>query len=108
MWGKRETVKGIHLLAQGGSGYGISTQIRMEYLRPDGFHIKNKFDTVIDKNYACALLGVPVASPTPIENFEPDFVRRRRDVEWPRISGGAYAQSRGFNEGHAGIHGWGW
>ena len=97
-----------YLRAQGGSGYGVETQIRMEYLRPDGFHIRNEFDTVIDKTYACALLGVPVASPTPTENFEPYFVRRRRDAEWPRIVDGAYAQSRGSNEGHARIHGWGW
>ena len=96
-----------YLRAQGRSGHGVQTQIRMEYLRHDGFHIGRQFDSVVDKTYACALLGVPVPNPTPVENFEPDHVRRRRDAEWPRLNY-ANAQMVRTNEGQSPVHGWQW
>ena len=99
--------KGLHyyLRAQGRSGYGVQTQIRMNCLRHDGFHVGSQFDSVIDKTYACALLGVPVPCPTPVNDFEPDHIRRRRELEWPTL-GGASSQMVRTNEGQTRIHGW--
>ena len=56
------------------SGYSVQTQIQMDYLRHDGFHISKQFESVVDKTYACALMGVPVPNPTPVANFEPDYI----------------------------------
>ena len=69
----------------GESGHGALTQIRMEHLRKDGYHIYPLFDSVLDRGYACALLGVPFPCPTPYYNFVPYFVRRRCEQEWPRL-----------------------
>ena len=96
-----------YLRAQGRGGYGIETQIRMSYLRHDGFHIGRQFDSVVDKTYACALLGVRVPCPTPIDDFEPDNVRRRREREYPAL-GHANAQMVRMYEGQNRIHGWRW
>ena len=93
-----------YLRAQGQSGYGVQTQIRMEYLRPDGFHIRGQFDSVVDKTYACALLGVPVPNPTPVDNFEPDHVRRQRNIEWPVLNRANAQMVR--TEGRNPVHGW--
>ena len=78
-------------------GYGCLTQIRLEHLKTDGFHIRPQFDSIVDKTYACAIRGVPVPSPTPPNEFVPVFMRRRWEAEWPRIGGGI-TQSRN--------HGW--
>ena len=94
-----------YLCAQGRGGYGVSTQIRMSWLRHDGFHIGKEFDSVVDKTYACALMGIPVPCPTPVADFEPFFVRRRREAEWPTV-GRAYAQMVRATEGQNLIHGW--
>ena len=80
-------------------GYGCPTQIRLEHLKPDGFHIRPQFDSVIDKTYACAIRGVPVPSPTPLNEFLPLSMRRRWEADWPRIGGGT-TQNRN--------HGWKW
>ena len=71
----------------GTSGYGCKTQIRMEFLKPDGYHINPYYDSVIDRTYACALRGIEVPCPTPEQNFIPDFVRHRKDQDWPRLVG---------------------
>ena len=94
-----------YLQAQGEDG--IRTQIRMNYLRHDGFHVGRQFDSLVDKTYACALLGVPVPCPTPIDDFEPDHVRRRRDIDWP-VMKSANAQMVRTNEGQNRVHGWEW
>ena len=96
-----------YLLSQGRDGHGISTQIRMNFLRNDGFHVRREFDYVIDGTYACAILGVPVPYPTPTTDFEPEFVRRQRHTEWPLIND-AYAQSVRTYEGQNRIRGWKW
>ena len=88
-------------------GYGISTQIRMNYLKNDGFHIRKEFDSVVDRTYACAILGTPVPCPTPVADFEPDSVRMQRYADWPQIRG-TYAQSVRPIEGHNVNHGWRW
>ena len=95
-----------YLLAQGGSGYGCRTQIRLEHLRNDGFHVKGQYASVIDETYACALLGLSPPFPTPRSEFEPEHVRRQREVEWPTLRGRGYAQMR--NEGQSHVHGWWW
>ena len=71
----------------GPSGFGCKTQIRMEFLRSDGFHINPMYDSVLDRTYACALLGVEVPCPTPESNFIPDDVRRSYEKNWPRLVG---------------------
>ena len=89
-----------YLLGLGGTGYGCRTQIRMEFLKKDGFHILPQFDSVLDRTYACGLMNVPVPCPTPDDDFTPDLVRRRNEVEWPRLVGRA--------DGRGAIHGHGW
>ena len=71
----------------GDSGFGCNTQIFMEFLAADGYHIDHKYDSVLDKTYACALLGIPVPEPVPDENFVPPYYRRSWDRHWPRLVG---------------------
>ena len=80
---------------------GCLTQIRMEDLRSDGFHIIRQVDSVIDRTYACALMRVPVPCPTPLQNFVPLHIKRRYQKEWP-LPGGR----TGRFEGQHGSHGW--
>ena len=72
---------------RGRDGFGCRTQIRLDFLKPDGYHVRPDFDAVIDRTYACAFLGVPVPRPTPWDCFVPDNVRRRWELEWPRLAG---------------------
>ena len=70
-------------------GFGCRTQIRKSYLKDkDGFHIRPEFGSILDRTYACAVLGVNVPCPTPLEDFTPDHVRRRWEREWPRVGRG--------------------
>ena len=89
-----------YLCAQGGTGYGSRTQIRMNYLRHDGYHVLPDYLSVLDKQYACALLNVPVPCPTPLEDFVPNHVRQQYRRDWPALGGG--------DEGLNRIHGWRW
>ena len=102
------TLMDNYLRAQPG-GYGCRTQVRMEHLKHDGFHVKPQFDSIIDRGYACAILGLEVPCPTPMENFIPDFVKRRRDAEWPRlpqnVSVGGWRQGEGMMNN---VHGRRW
>ena len=83
--------------------WGCHTQIRMEQLKPDGYHILPQFGSLLDRQYACAILGLEVPFPTPPENFVPDHVGRRYEGEWPRLDG------RGVrSEGQNPNHGWRW
>ena len=70
---------------RGRGGHGCRTQITLDSLRPDGFHIKPQYSSVLDKTYACAMLGVNVPCPTPLNDFVPNHVRERREIEWPRL-----------------------
>ena len=70
---------------------GCPTQIRMEDLRSDGFHIMRQVDSVIDRTYACAIRGVLVPDPTPTGGFLPDHLGRRWQAEWPRVGRGGGA-----------------
>ena len=58
---------------------------RLEHLKADGFHIRPQYDGVIDKTYACAILGLNVPFPTPVDQFVPTQIRRRWEQEWPRL-----------------------
>ena len=69
-------------------GFGCKTQIRLTYLKLDGYHVRPQFDSIIDKTYACAIRGVPVINPTPLDGFLPDHLRGRWQKQWPRIGGG--------------------
>ena len=84
-----------YLRAQGSGGHGCRTQIRLNYLKSDGFHILPQYDSIIDKTYACALMGLPVPNPTPLDEFVPYHVRCRWEKDWPRIG-----------EGQMRNHGW--
>ena len=95
-----------YLQAQGGTGYGTSTQIRRNFLKPDGFHIQPQFAGVIDRTYACALMGIHVPDPTPWEDFAPDFARRRRNIDWPKLVRSGGGGQRGVFEGPQMHHGW--
>ena len=70
------------------NAFGCLTQIRLSFLRNDGFHVRPQFDSTIDMTYACALRGVEVPCPTPLNEFVPDHIRRRGEKEWPRIGKG--------------------
>ena len=73
----------------GKAGFGCNTQIRQEYLAPDGFHIAHRFSSVVDRTYACALLGTPVPEPVPDTDFIPLAHRRSWETEWPSLVGNA-------------------
>ena len=71
----------------GEGNYGCTTQIRMDYLAADGFHVNHRYSTIIDRTYACALLGTPVPCPTSDDDFVPPIMRRRYETQWPRLEG---------------------
>ena len=77
-----------YLPSQGKSGHGCRTQIRLSYLKQDGFHVEPQYDSTIDRTYACAIMGVPVPCPTPINEFIPNHMRRRWEMDWPRVGRG--------------------
>ena len=77
-----------HERDHGRDGFGCRTQIRLDFLKGDGFHLKPEFGSVLDRTYACALLGIDVPFPTPWDEFAPSFVRRRWEADWPRLAGG--------------------
>ena len=53
--------------------FGCHTQIRMDHLARDGFRVSQRNAGIIDRTYACAIIGIPVPDPTPPEEFDPDF-----------------------------------
>ena len=67
------------------AGYGSKTMIQMEHLKYDGYHVSPMFGSVLDRSYACALLGTHVPCPTLPDGFTPEFVRRRMEESWPRL-----------------------
>ena len=85
--------------------FGCHTQIRMRDLARDGYHVAPYCMDVIDKTYACAILGKPVPCPTPDE----DFSHHEQTVEYrknfPRLGG---ADKRGQDSDRNAIHGWRW
>ena len=66
-------------------GHGIHSQVRLKHLRGDGLHLQPRFFYVLQKTYACAILGINVPNPTPLESFTPDHVRLAFRREWPAV-----------------------
>ena len=66
--------------------FGCDTQIRMGSLARDGYHVLRAFSPIIDKTYACAVLSLPVPSPTPFFDFVHPDQQARFDKEWPRLT----------------------
>ena len=97
-----------YLLTLGGYGYGCATQIRLEFLANDGYHVRPQFSSIIDKTFACLIMEVPIPCPTPRDEFVPDHVRRKRDIDWPALRGGGNVQMGMRSEGQSRIHGWSW
>ena len=98
-----------YLYNLGRSGHGCMTQVRRSYLQRDGYHLRPQYDAVLDRTYAYAIRGVPVPSPTPTGDFVPEFSRRRRDRDWPALSGGDYGWSqREGGETPVIVHGFSW
>ena len=91
-----------------GIGYGCQTQVRMYSLARDGFHVKPEFRPVIYRGYACAIMGKRVICPTPREDFLPDSMKRRRDVEWPRVGRHVSRVRWGEGGGSSSVHGRRW
>ena len=81
---------------QGRQGFGCRTQIRLDFLRNDGYHIRPEFDSVVDRTYACAFLGISVPRPTPWDEFIPDIVRQKWESEWPRLTGREQSRQNGW------------
>ena len=81
---------------QGRDGFGCRTQIRLDFLRGDGHHIRPEFGSVLDRTYACALLGINVPFPTPLTEFAPSHVRQQWEAEWPRLGGRAETAHHGW------------
>ena len=81
--------------------YGCQTMICMDYLRWDGYHVLPQYKSVLHRQYACALLGIAVPCPTPLENFRSGHVMRQFDQEWPELG------TRRV-EGPSSRHGWRW
>ena len=73
---------------RGRDGYGCRTQIRMNFLKGDGYHVKPEYGSVLDRTYAYALMGLEVPFPTPWDEFAPSYVRQRWELDWPRLTGG--------------------
>ena len=73
---------------RGRDGYGCRTQIRLDSLKGDGYHMRPEFWSVLERTYACALLGMEVPFPTPWDEFAPDYIRQKWESEWPRLVGG--------------------
>ena len=72
---------------RGRGGFGCHTQVTLDMLRPDGYHVIPQYEGVIEMTYSCAIIGVNVPCPTPVDQFIPPHIRQRREVEWPSLGG---------------------
>ena len=96
-----------YLRSKGRTGFGCRTQIGMRTLKPDGYHIHPSKYYVLAKTYACAIQGLPVPCPTPVDDFIPLMDRRRYELEWPRVNNRGDPQGR-VSQGQNADHGWLW
>ena len=90
----------LHEYLRSEGSIGCQTMIRAEFLKADGFHVLPRFRSVLNRQFACALLGVPVPCPTPYDDFVPNYVKEQYDQEWPAFGG------NGGTEGISGRNGW--
>ena len=93
-------------IAKGRTGYGCSTQVRRQFLKRDGYHIQPQYDSLIDRTYACAMLGFPVPEPTPLEELAPEYVRRRYHSDYPSLARRVERGQRVGFEGPRVNYGW--
>ena len=83
---------------RGRGGFGCRTQVTLETLKPDGYHVMPQYEGVIERTYVYAILGIHVPCPTAIDQFIPPQLRRRRDIEWPKLGGSrTQAQDNGWS-----------
>ena len=54
-----------YLLAQGEGRYGCRTQIRLDYLKSDGYHVLPNYDSIIDRTLCLCFVGGPGPMPHP-------------------------------------------
>ena len=100
--------KAIHRLCVSREGvFGCHTQITMRDLASDGFHVSPHCGDIVDKTYACAILGKPVPCPTPPEGFFHPWQSAAYEQEWPRVDENKSKQG-GQERVRNAIHGWRW
>ena len=92
-----------YLRAQGDGGHGCRTQISINYIARDGYHIQHQYRSIMDRTYAYALMGKPVPCPIPPEDFIPFHVRRSWENEWPMLG-----VARDAERERAYVHDHGW
>ena len=68
--------------------YGCSTQIRHDSLGRDGYHIRPEFGSVLDRTYACAVVGRDPPCPYFSSMIYDWHAEREREREWPPLWGG--------------------
>jgi hypothetical protein len=76
--------------------FGCRTMTRLGHLKTDGFHIGAAYVSVLERTYACALMGIVVPYPTrPDQFWRPEQQQqhlKRLEQEWPRVG-----ESRNLN-----------
>ena len=73
----------LHLKSLEKGTFGCRNQIREEDLGNDGFHLKRSSLSILEKTYACAVLGVPVPCPAPPGLEWRQRQRQYYEEEWP-------------------------
>ena len=74
---------------------GCATQIGVSHLGRDGFHILPSCLTILDRTYACAIMGVPVPCPPPAEDRYRDPGLRG---EWPTLGAARGGRRMGWDD----------
>jgi hypothetical protein len=92
--------------------FGCHTQVKMRDLGRDGYHVSPHCVDILDKTYACSILGIPVPCPTQARDFFHPMQNREYEAAWPRIreNGGGRMRredQEGTRSSNA-IHGWRW
>ena len=78
----------IHALIGSTEGVeGSSTQIRPEYLLGDGYHIAPRCVSVLDRQYACAMVGRAVPCPYFSSAIYNRMMAEWAEREWPPLGG---------------------
>jgi hypothetical protein len=73
----------LRMRAQGHQVQGMQTQTGVSHLKKDGFHILPSFAGVLDRTYACAVIGVPVPCPTPSwDRYRDPSLKDRWPIPW--------------------------
>ena len=68
----------------GGVGW-CQTQLGVDDMREDGFHVLPSSLRILDKTYACAVMGVKVPHPTPVYQ---KWRHKMVEQGWPRVGDG--------------------